>query len=293
MNKYSTRDFDRDFPNDDACLEWLFKARWSKGVECEKCGKVTKHYRIKKRPVYSCENCGNHIYPMAGTIFQDTKFDHLKLWFKAVAYMSVTRCGISSRQLSRDLGVTVKTGYRMWKQIRSVLSDGNSIKFVGKVEVDETYIGGKKQGKRGRGSENKTVVMGIVERNGRARAIVVPDVKSQTLLSQIEANVIKDATVYTDDLPSYNKLGNMGFNHEVVSHSQKIYVTAGDIHTNTIEGFWSQLKRSINGTYHHVTPEHLQEYADEYSFRYSHRKDEKPMFISMLEQVVKQASAKF
>jgi len=290
MIKYSTKDFDRDFPTDDACLDWLKNNRWTNGVFCVKCGKVTNHYRIQGRPCYSCEFCGNHIYPMAGTIFEDTKFDHLKLWFKAVAYMAVTRCGISSRQLSRDLGVTVKTGYRMWKQIRGILADGNEIKFVGKVEVDETYIGGKHQGKRGRGSENKTVVMGIVERKGRARAIVIPDVKANTLLPKIEANVVKDATVYTDDLPSYNKLESMGFNHETVPHSQKIYVTAGDIHTNSVEGFWSQLKRSINGTYHHVTPEHLQEYADEYSFRYSHRKDEQPMFTTMLNQVVEHSS---
>jgi transposase-like protein len=229
---------------------------------------------------------------MAGTIFQDTKFDHLKLWFKAVDYMAVTRCGISSRQLSRDLGVTNKTGYRMWKQIRSTLNEGNTIKFVGKVEIDETYIGGKKQGKRGRGSENKTVVLGMVEREGRVRAMVVPDVKAKTLLPKIEANVIKDATVYTDDLPSYDKLESLGFDHKTVAHSQKIYVTGDDIHTNSVEGFWSQLKRSIDGTYHHVTPEHLQEYVDEYGFRYSHRKDEEPMFKTMLRQVVNHASEK-
>jgi transposase-like protein len=155
---------------------------------------------------------------MAGTICEDTKFNHLKLWFKAVAYMSVTRCGISSRQLSRDLGVTVKTGYRMWREIRSVLNEGNDIKFVGKVEVDETYIGGKSHGKRGRGSENKTVVLGMVEREGRARAIVIPDVKAKTLLPAVEANVIKDdTTVYTDDLPSYDKLAEMGFDHKTVA----------------------------------------------------------------------------
>jgi len=206
--------------------------------------------------------------------------------------MAVTRCGVSSRQLSRDLGVTIKTGYRMWKQIRTVLADGNTIKFIGKVEVHETYVGGKKQGKRGRGSPNKSVVMGIVERKGRAQAIVVPDVKAKTLLPEIEANVIKDATVYTDDLPSYSNLGSMGFDHKVVAHSQRVYVTAGDIHTNSVEGFWSQLKRSIDGTYHHVTPEHLQEYADEYSFRYNHRKHEQPMFISILGQVIEHASHK-
>jgi transposase-like protein len=290
MKKYSTRDFEMDFPNDDACLDWLLKARYPHGVKCEKCGKVTNHYRIKGRPCYSCEICGSHVYPMAGTIFEDTKFNHLKLWFKAVDYMAVTRCGISSRQLSRDLGVTVKTGYRMWKQIRSILSDGNDIKFVGKVEVDETYIGGKKQGKRGRGSENKTVVLGFVEREGRAKAIVIPDVKAHTLLPAVEANINKDAMVYTDDLPSYDRLETMGFDHKTIAHSQKVYVTAGDIHTNSVEGFWSQLKRSIDGTYHHVTPEHLQEYADEYSFRYSHRKDEQPMFKTMLKRVVDHAS---
>ena len=283
MKKYSTRDFENDFPTDDACLDWLLKARYPQGVFCQKCGKVTNHYRISSRPCYSCEICGNHVYPMAGTICEDTKFNHLKLWFKAVAYMSVTRCGISSRQLSRDLGVTVKTGYRMWREIRSVLNEGNDIKFVGKVEVDETYIGGKSHGKRGRGSENKTVVLGMVEREGRARAIVIPDVKAKTLLPAVEANVIKDdTTVYTDDLPSYDKLAEMGFDHKTVAHSYKVYVTAMDIHTNSVEGFWSQLKRSIDGTYHHVTPEHLQEYADEYSFRYSHRKDEEPMFKTIL-----------
>jgi len=290
MQKYSTKDFDRDFPNDDACLEWLFKARYPDGVFCANCRKITKHYRIKNRPVYSCDLCGNHIYPMSGTIFQSTKFNHLRLWFKAIAYMAVTRCGISSRQLSRDLGVTVKTGWRMWTEIRRALSEGNAIKFLGHVEIDETYIGGKKSGKRGRGSENKTVVLGIVECNGRARGIVVPDVKAKTLLPAIEANVLKDATVYTDDLHSYDKLSSLGFDHKVVAHSQKVYVTAGDIHTNCVEGFWSQLKRSVDGTYHHVTAKHLQGYVDEYSFRYNHRKDEQPMFVTMLEKVARHSS---
>jgi len=292
MNKYSTKDFDRDFPTDDACLAWLKDNRWSDGIYCEKCNRVTNHYRIQGRPCYSCEFCGNHIYPMAGTIFESTRFDHLRLWFKAVAYMAVTRCGISSRQLSRDLGVTVKTGYRMWKQIRSVLAEGSDSKFSGKVEIDETYVGGKKRGKRGRGSENKTVVFGMVERKGRAKGVVVPDVKARTLVPQIEANVTKDATLYTDDHLSYNRLASLGYDHRTVAHSQRVYVSGKDIHTNSIEGFWSQLKRSINGTYHHVTAEHLQEYVDEYSFRYSHRKDEQPMFLSMLKQVVYHSSGK-
>jgi len=286
MQKYSTKDFDKQFPNDDTCLDWLFRKRWPDGVNCEKCGKITKHYHIKGTPFYSCEFCGNHVHPMAGTIFQDTKYDHLRLWFRAIISMAVTRCGISSRQLSRDLGVTVKTGYRMWKQIRSTFAENEGIKFIGHVEIDETYIGGRKTGKRGRGAEGKTVVLGIVERKGRAKGIIIPDVKARTLIPKVEEHVIKDSTVYTDDLPSYNNLSKLGFDHKAVAHSQKVYVSAGDIHTNSIEGFWSQLKRSIDGTYHHVTAEHLQGYVDEYSFRYSHRNDEKPMFLTMLEQVV-------
>ncbi len=291
MQKYSTKDFDRDFPTDDACLEWLFKNRWPDGVTCEKCGKITPYYRVKGRTCWECELCGTQVYPMAGTIYQDTRFDHLRLWFKAVAHMSVTRCGISSRQLSRDLGVTIKTGYRMWKQLRSMLSENSGVVFTGKIEIDETYVGGHKTGKRGRGARDKGIVLGIAQRKGKIKGTVIPDVKARTIMPVIKANVMKDATtVYTDELRSYKRLDRLGFDHKSVEHAKKIYVKPGDIHTNSIEGFWSQLKRSIDGTYHHVTPEHLQEYVDEYSFRYNHRNDERPMFLTMLEKVSKPVS---
>jgi transposase len=287
MDKYSTRDFDRDFPNDDACLEWLFNQRWPDGVFCNKCQRTTGHYRLNNRPVYSCEFCGSHVYPMAGTIFEGTRFSHLRLWFKAIAYMAVTRCGISSRQLSRDLGVTVKTGWRMFTQIRKILSEnGDGSPLTGIVEVDETYVGGHRPGKRGRGAEGKTIVMGMVERNGRVRARIIPDVKARTLLPAIDATVSKDAVVHTDDLASYRGLGKMGYAQFTVAHSEKVYVTGDGIHTNSIEGFWSQLKRSIDGTYHHVSARHLQGYVDEYSFRYSHRNDQQAMFLTMLGRVV-------
>lgn len=289
MDKYTTKDFDRNFPDDDSCLEFLFKSRWPEGVTCEKCQQITLHHRVAKRPCYACDRCGSHVYPMAGTIFEGTRFNNLRLWFKAIEYMAATRCGISSRALSRDLGVGVKTAWRMITEIRKVFQENHGI-LRGQVEADETYIGGRKSGKRGRGSENKTVVMGMVERHGRVKAAVVPDVRAKTLVPMIEGNVIKDATVYTDDLASYNRLSKLGFNHRSVAHSQHVYVTGGDIHTNTIEGFWSQLKRSIDGTYHHVTARYLQGYVDEYSFRYSHRHDEEAMFLTMLGRVVEHAS---
>ena len=289
MDKYTTRDFDRDFPTDDACLDWLFNNRWPDGTTCEKCQQVTPHYRIAKRPCYSCDRCGNHVYPMAGTIFEGTRFCHLRLWFKAVAYMAVTRCGISSRQLSRDIGVTVKTGWRMFHQIRQVLGNSDEI-LHGEIEVDETYIGGKRPGKRGRGAEGKTIVMGMVERGGKAKAKVVPDVKAKTLVPEIQSTVPVGSAILTDDLPSYRRLSGLGYAHDVVPHSQGVYVLGKDIHTNSVEGFWSQLKRSIDGTYHHVTPQHLQKYVDEYSFRYSHRKDEQAMFTTMMERVIQHSS---
>ena len=244
MDKCSTRNFDSDFPNNDACLDFLFHQRWPEGVGCEKCQKVTPHYRITGRPCYSCERCGSHVYPMAGTIFEGTRFSHLRLWFKAVAYMAVTRCGISSRQLSRDLGVGVKTGWRMFHQIRKILAEDEGVLEGDVVEVDETYIGGKRPGKRGRGAEGKTIVMGMVERGGKvkAKAKVVPDVKARTLVSEIQTTVPMGTAVITDDLPSYRRPSDLGYRHDVVPHSYGVYVLGKDIHTNSIEGFLESIE---------------------------------------------------
>ena len=177
----------------------------------------------------------------------------------------------------------------MFHQIRKALSDDGAI-LEGDVEVDETYIGGRHPGKRGRGAEGKTIVMGLVERGGKAKAKVIPDVKARTLLPEIQATVPTGTAVITDDLRSYRRLSDLGYRHDVVPHSKGIYVLGNDIHTNSVEGFWSQLKRSIDGTYHHVTPQHLQKYVDEYAFRYSHRKDERNMFWTMMERVIAMAS---
>jgi len=289
MEKYTNADFNKDFPTDDACLDWILANRWPDGVVCQKCQKVTSHYRIAGRPCYSCEFCGSHVYPMAGTIFQSTHLP-LRQWFYAFSQMAVTRCGVSARQLGRDLGIRPNTALRIWRQIRSILVDGDTI-LTGKVEVDETYVGGKHRGgKRGRGAEGKTIVFGMVERGGNVIAQVVPDVKARTLLPKIEAKVSKDATVYSDELQSYNGVSKIGFTHKVIAHAKGQYVLAKDIHTNSVEGFWSQLKRSIDGTYHHVTPRCLQFYVNEYAFRYSHRNDEEPMFWTMLGQMIRKAS---
>lgn len=288
MKPFTVRDFDAKFPNDDACLEWLKTNRWPEGITCPACQRVTKHHKVTGRPVYACDNCGHHVSPMAGTILEKTATP-LKLWFYAMYLMASTRCGISAKQIQRETGVTYKTAWRMFKQVRSMLTE-DAVLEGSSVEVDETYIGGVRRGKRGRGAAGKTIAMGLVQRQGRVIAKIVPDVKSATLLPVIREKVLQKSMVYTDELPSYDKLSGMGYEHKRVHHQSKVYVM-GDAHTNTIEGFWSLVKRGISGVNHAVSKKYLQDYLNEYAFRYNRRQQEQPMFESFLAQVVS-ASAK-
>jgi transposase-like protein len=199
--------------------------------------------------------------------------------------MSTTKTGISAKQLQRELGVTYKTAWRMFKEIRKLMTD-NVNPLSGQVEVDETYVGGKRAGARGRGASGKTIVMGMVERDGNAITHIVPDVKAHTLLPMIERNVEKSnkTVVYTDELRSYNHIERLGYSHEIVQHSAKQYVN-GIVHVNTMESLWGTIKRGIDGVNHSVSPLYLQSYLDSYIYRYNHRKDETPMFLSLLNQV--------
>jgi transposase len=288
MKTYTIKDFDKQFPTDDTCLEFLFKARFPEGAFCDKCQKITPHYRIVNRKVFSCQFCGTQISPTAGTIFHKS-VTPLRSWFHAMFLMASTKTGISAKQLQRELGVTYKTAWRMFKEVRKLMTD-NVNPLSGQVEVDETYIGGKRQGKRGRGASGKSVVMGMVERDGNAITKVVPNVQARTLLPMIERNVAKSnkTVVYTDELPSYNHVERLGYAHEIVQHSAKQYVR-GIVHVNTMESLWGTIKRGIDGVNHSVSPLYLQSYLDSYVYRYNHRKDETPMFLSLLSQVSKVA----
>ena len=284
MKKYTIQDFEKQFPND-VCLEWLKNHLFPNGIFCAKCQKITNHYKIASRKSYSCQSCGNHFHPTADTIYHKSSTP-LRLWFYATYLMASTRCGISAKHLERELGVTYKTAWRMFKQIRSMLAE-NDTTLSGKVEADETYVGGKmKGGKRGRGSENKTIVAGVVERQGAVIVRVVPDVKAKTLIPFIEEKVESGTMVYTDEFPSYNQLSNKGYGHEQVFHAQNLYVI-GEAHTNSLEGFWSLVKNGIRGVYHQVGSKYLQSYVNEYAFRYTRRFDTTPMFMSFFCQVRK------
>src|SRR5208283_5010714 len=214
MKPFTVQDFNAKYPDDEACLEWLRQNRWPEGIVCSTCQKVTKHHKVTGRPVYACDNCGHHISPMAGTIMEKSPTP-LKLWFYAMFLMASTRCGISAKQIQRETGVTYKTAWRMFKQIRSMLGEQPTLEGSS-VEVDETYVGGVRRGKRGRGAEGKTIAMGMVERQGRIITQVVPDVKSTTLLPIIKEKVLTKSIIYTDELPSYDKVPEMGYVHKRV-----------------------------------------------------------------------------
>lgn len=288
MRRYTIKDFNKDFPNDAACLEWLFQHRYPGGVfRCAKCQKMSKHHRVVSRPSYSCDHCGNHVHPTAGTIFHKSTTPPTK-WFYAVYLMAQTRCGISAKQIEREVGVTYKTAWRMWSQIRKLLQEDPG-PMSGEVEVDETYIGGKRKFSNRRKSarqrmDNKQAVVGHVQRGGKVRALHLPGGTAGALLPVVRQYILPSSMIYTDELPAYRRLRRAGYEHRRVNHSTRVYVD-GPAHTNTIEGFFSLVKRGIAGTHHFVSAKHLQSYLDEYTFRYNHRRDETPMFTTILSRV--------
>src|SRR6266566_5922164 len=182
--RYTRNHFDKDFPNDDVCLEQIKHSRWPSGmIYCATCEKERKHYRVTGRTAYACDRCGHHIYPLAGTIFEKSTTP-LRIWFQAMYLMGSTRCGISAKQIQRETGVTYKTAWRMFKQIRSLLSEGDLQLEGSMVEVDETYFGGKRKygtGRPMRGDKTKIPIVGLVQRGGKVVAKVIAGVTADEL----------------------------------------------------------------------------------------------------------------
>jgi transposase-like protein len=262
--RYTVTQFKADFPDDDACLELIFLNRFGDLEFCPKCGAKTKFYRVKKRQCYACMHCGYQIHPLAKTIFRKSSTS-LWNWFYAIYLFSVAKNGVSAKEIERHLGVTYKTAWRMAKQIRLLMQQDVN-KLTGIVEADETYIGGKTTWDNK--YKNKTSVLGLAEKNGGAKAVVA-DANATHALPFIRANVEQGSTIHTDESRIYSRV-KWDFEHKFVNHSQKEYVKNG-VHTNTIEGFWGQMKRSISGTYHCVSPKYLQSYVNEFVFRYNYR----------------------
>lgn len=282
--KLTVKQFFQRFPTDDACLEHVMEVRFGLRHECGGCGVEATFHKLANRRAYSCAHCGHHVYPCAGTIFQDSRTS-LQSWFYAIYLFVTTRHGVSGKELERTLGVTYKTAWRMGQQIRQLMAKANGFeKLMGHVELDEAYVGGRRSGgKRGRGAPGKTIVFGMAERGGRMATEIVPDVKKATLRDVTLQNVEPGSTVSTDELMSYGLLNGDGYQHGVVKHGAKEfayydYRHGATHHTNTVEGFWKLFKASVRSTHIHVSSKYMQRYLDEFTFRSNHREMVNGMF---------------
>lgn len=271
----------RYFGNRGKCHDFMVDMRWPNGVQCPHCGSGNVGKLVLPRRVWNCKGCRKQFTVKVGTIFEDSPLS-LDKWLPATWMIVNAKNGVSSCELSRSLGVTQKTGWFMLHRIRLAMQDGSIEKMKGRVEADETFIGGlarnmhkSKKKHLGTGGAGKAAVMGLLERNSperesRVRYKVVPNVRRAQLDSTVRENVEKGSEVITDALRSYSKLTDE-FVHQVIDHAESY--AEGHVHTNGLENFWSLLKRGIKGTYVSVEPFHLFRYLDEQAFRFNERKD--------------------
>lgn len=254
----------REFPDDDTCLDWLWRDCFSAAGEhadCPKCEQSRvfhRHSTAQQRQALTCTAHCRHIHPTAGTIFHKSSTS-LHLWFYAIYMMTSTRCGISAMQLERELGATYKTAWRMGKLIVQELMAQDDEPPSGTVEADEAHLGGRNRGVRnGRtgADPHKVPASRIVEHKGRVAVYTDPNVKGATLLPHIIQRVIPASTNYTDEYRFYDALTERGFKHGRIRHAEGVYVS-GNIHPNTIEAFWSLVMRGFNSVYHSVSAKHL------------------------------------
>ena len=287
--EYTISQFKKDFPDNNACLDEIFKRRFSALKVCPNCKRETNFHKVRGRKCYACQFCSYQLHPLAGTIFHKSTTP-LWLWFYAIFLFSTSKNGVSAKELQRCLGCTYKTAWRIANKIRGLMKEDNSI-LSGTVEIDEMYVGGNPKRNLRKRYIKKTPVVGMVSRTGKAKAKVVEQAETRTVLNIIKDNIKVGSTIMSDGSSIYkNKLKKLGFEHSVVKHSENEYVR-GDVYTNSIEGFWSQIKRSIHGTYHAVSPKHLQSYVDEFSFRYNNRSCALPLFKALLVQLCGQRSS--
>jgi transposase len=293
---YSLMEFMRECPDDAACLDILWRERYAPDgytAHCPKCERKRRFHRIQSRPAYSCDSCGAALYPLAGTIFHKSSTS-LQLWFYAIYIMASTRCVVSAKQLERELGVTYKTAWRMFNLIRNNLMADDTGQLSGDVEVDEASVDGKPRKPQGVSRQialgpdrrkeaaklrerSRATVFAAVERGGRIKATVLASRRGPQLKRQVIEWVEPESIVITDEWGAYNGLERHFLDHSRINHSAGWYVV-GDTHTNTVEGFFGNLKTGIRGNYKKVSHRWLQGYLNEFTWRYNHRHSREPMF---------------
>ena len=273
----SILDLLKAFPDEQSCIDHLTELRWNGNV-VSPFDTDSKVY-ICKGNKYRCKNTGKYFNVKTDTLFDNSKVA-LQKWFLAIWIVTSHKKGISSVQLSKDIDVTQKTAWFMLQRIRNCFGIDNDTTLDNEVEVDETYVGGKNKNRhadkkvpnsQGRSTKDKTAVVGMVERGGKLVARTIENAKASTLTYEIVSQVKQSAMIYTDEWLGYNSLKRI-YDHAFVKHNSGEYVN-GRIHTNTIEGFWSLLKRGIVGIYHFTSKKHLQRYVDEFVFRYNSREE--------------------
>ncbi len=267
--KYTITQLRKEFPTDEACLDYIFRQRYPDAQGFN---------RVKFRNRKAYVNCrGEHIYPLAGTIFEKSSTP-LMLWFHAMFLFASSKNGVSAKELQRQLGVTYKTAWRMGHAIRSLMEQGTD-PLKGIVEVDETYYG--KGGNKKTAFKNKKVILGMVERKGRLKTKIITHRSRATIMPVLRDSIARKSHLMTDEAGAYDKVGSVGMTRSRVKHGKKHWVYK-DAHTNTIEGFWGQFKRSVRGTYTFVSAQHLQAYLNEFSYRYNTRASSVPVFALLL-----------
>ena len=266
------------FADADNALQYLAAKRWPKGVTCPHCNAAEPMF-LKTRRIWKCRatKCRKQFSVKVGTILNESAIG-IDKWLTAMWLVSNCRNGVSSYEIARDLGVTQKTAWFMLHRIREAMQDKTATKLAGEVEVDESFIGGKARNmhraKRervitGTGGKDKAIALGMVERGGKVRTFAVPNRRKHELHGKVRENVKAGSALFTDSLQSYNGM-SADYRHAVVDHA--VEYARGNVHTNTMENFWSLVKRQLHGTYISVEPFHLFRYLDEQSFRYNGRK---------------------
>lgn len=276
------KQFQAKFPNDATCLDHLFHVRYGKEPVCPKCGQVNTFHRLAKLPAYTC-NCGHHIHPMAGTPFQSTRTP-LTTWFQVMFLFTSSRNGVSAKEVQRLTGVTYKTAWRICNEIRKYMGWVDGDAPVGgsgpgspTVEADKMFYGGKDK----MGEDDKAIVLGAVERDGKAITKIINNKGWYTVSKGVNELVQPGSHLVTDQAYAFMYLKRDGYRHETVNHKRKEYVR-GLVHTNSIEGFWSNVKRSLAGTHVWVSKKHLQTYLGEFEYRYNLRKQPELMMDALL-----------